>query len=55
MIRGEVMEFTPRIQLILKILMDRKEPVGKQEIADELGVSKRTVQREFEYLLANFA
>ena len=44
------MEFTPRIQLILKILMDRKEPVGKQEIADELGVSKRTVQREFEYL-----
>ena len=44
------MEFTPRIQQILKILLTRKEPVSKQEIADELGVSKRTVQREFEYL-----
>ena len=44
------MEFTPRIQQILRILLDRGEPVGKQEIADELGVSKRTVQREFEYL-----
>ena len=44
------MEFTPRIQQILKILLDTSEPVSKQEIADELGVSKRTVQREFEYL-----
>ena len=44
------MEFTPRIQQILKILLDTREPVSKQEIADELGVSKRTVQREFEYL-----
>lgn len=44
------MEFTPRIQQILKILLDRRAPVSKQEIADELGVSKRTVQREFEYL-----
>jgi len=34
------MEFTPRIQQILRILLDRDEPVGKQEIADELGVSK---------------
>ena len=44
------MEFTPRIQQILKILLDTREPVSKQEIADKLGVSKRTVQREFEYL-----
>lgn len=44
------MEFTPRIQQILRILLDTREPVSKQEIADELGVSKRTVQREFEYL-----
>ena len=44
------MEFTPRIQQILKILLDTSEPVSKQEIADELGVSKRPVQREFEYL-----
>ena len=44
------MEFTPRIQQILKILLSSGKPVSKQEIADELGVSKRTVQREFEYL-----
>ena len=31
------MEFTPRIQQILKILLASKGPVGKQEIADELG------------------
>ena len=44
------MEFTPIIQQILKILLSSGGPVSKQEIADELGVSKRTVQREFEYL-----
>ena len=44
------MDFTPRSQQILKILLMAGSPVGKQEIADELGVSKRTVQREFEYL-----
>ncbi len=44
------MEFTPRIQQILKILLTYRTPVSKQEIADELGVSKRTVQREFDYL-----
>ena len=44
------MEFTPRTQQILKILLTYRTPVSKQEIADELGVSKRTVQREFDYL-----
>ena len=44
------MEFTPRISQILKILLANGGPIGKQEIAEELGVSKRTVQREFEYL-----
>ncbi len=44
------MEFTPRIQQILRIMLDSKGPVNKQEIADDIGVSKRTVQREFEYL-----
>ena len=41
------MEFTPRIQQILRIMLDSKGPVNKQEIADDIGVSKRTVQREF--------
>ena len=44
------MEFTPRIQQILRIMLNSRGPVNKQDIADDIGVSKRTVQREFEYL-----
>ena len=44
------MEFTPRSQQILEILLGGKGPVTKQEIADRLGVSKRTIQREFGFL-----
>ena len=42
--------FTLRTQQILEILLSGKGPVTKQEIADQLGVSKRTVQREFGFL-----
>ena len=44
------MDFTPRTQQILEILLGGKGPVSKQEIADTLGVSKRTIQREFGFL-----
>lgn len=44
------MDFTPRTQQILEILLGGKGPVSKQEIADRLEVSKRTVQREFGFL-----
>ena len=44
------MDFTPRTQQILEILLGGKGPVSKQDIADTLGVSKRTVQREFGFL-----
>ena len=44
------MEFTPRIQQILRIMLNSRGPVNKQDIADDIGVSKRTVQREFEHL-----
>ena len=44
------MEFTPRIQQILRIMLNSRGPVNKQDIADDIGVSKRPVQREFEYL-----
>ena len=44
------MEFTPRTQQILEILLGGRGPVTKQEIADRLGVSKRTIQREFGFL-----
>ena len=49
-ITGENMDFTPRTQQILEILLSGKGPVSKQEIADRLGVSKRTIQREFGFL-----
>lgn len=44
------MDFTPRIRDILLILLHAGGPVTKQEIADRLGVSKRTAQRECDYL-----
>lgn len=44
------MEFTPRIRQILTILLDAGEPVPEQRIADAAGVSKRTIQREIDYL-----
>ncbi|MCH4167355.1 MAG: BglG family transcription antiterminator [Megasphaera sp.] len=44
------MEFTPRIQQILRCLLNQDEYVKEQEIASLIGISKRTVQREFEYI-----
>ncbi len=44
------MEFTPRVRQILEIILSADEPLTKSEIAEKIGVSKRTVHREFEYL-----
>lgn len=45
------MDFTPRTQQILSVMLERRDhPVSKQYIADRIGVSKRTVQREFDYI-----
>ena len=44
------MELTPRITKILNILLSQDEPISEQEIADQIGVSRRTIIREFEYL-----
>lgn len=44
------MELTPRIIKILNILLSQDEPISEQEIADQVGVSRRTIIREFEYL-----
>ena len=46
------MEFTPRIKQILQFILEKNEPVLEQEIAQHIGVSKRTVQREFDYMAA---
>jgi mannitol operon transcriptional antiterminator len=44
------MEFTPRISQILKILLANGTPIGKQEIAEELGVSKATAGSDMDSL-----
>lgn len=44
------MEFTSRTRQILMILLESGKPIPEQQIADSIGVSKRTVQREAEYL-----
>lgn len=41
------MNITPREADILKVLLRAQGPVSKQEISERLGVSKRTIQREF--------
>ncbi len=51
--RGEgFMELTPRIKQILQFVLEKNEPVLEQDIAQHIGVSKRTVQREFDYIAA---
>ncbi len=44
------MNFTPRARQILEILIGDGRRLTKAEIAEQIGVSKRSVQREFEYL-----
>ena len=44
------MELTPRIKQILLILIGADKPVTDQELADSLGVSKRTILREADYI-----
>jgi mannitol operon transcriptional antiterminator len=46
------MELTPRIKQILQFVLEKNEPVLEQDIAQHIGVSKRTVQREFDYIAA---
>ena len=42
------MNFSPRSQKIVSILLDSSDPVKEQALADTLGLSKRTIQRELE-------
>lgn len=44
------MEITPRIKQIITNLIDAEEPLSDQRIADSIGVSRRTVLREMDYL-----
>lgn len=44
------MNLTPRLKKILIIMLEREQVISVKELADLIGVSKRTVQRELEYI-----
>lgn len=43
------MNITPRMKQIFQVLLEEKEPIPVKNLAEKIGVSKRTVQRELEY------
>lgn len=44
------MNFSPRLRQILLILLQEDQVISVKKLADEIKVSKRTVQRELEYI-----
>ena len=48
--RGVYSMFTPRLQQILLILLKTEETTSIKRLAEQIGVSKRTIQRELEYM-----
>ncbi|MDD3402953.1 MAG: BglG family transcription antiterminator [Hespellia sp.] len=44
------MEFTPRVKQILRVLLQETEVMPVKILAERVGVSKRTVQRELDYI-----
>lgn len=47
------MNFSPRLRQILIILLQENQIISVKKLADEIKVSKRTVQRELEYIDAS--
>ena len=43
-------DFTPRMQQIVLALLKEHGPVPVKQLADQIRISKRTVQRELEYI-----
>lgn len=43
-------DFTPRMQQIVLALLKETEPIPVKQLADQINISKRTVQRELEYI-----
>lgn len=44
------MNLTPRLEKIMTVMLKENRVLSVKELADKIGVSKRTVQRELEYL-----
>lgn len=49
------MNVTPRLAKILLILLEESEVISVKALAERIGVSKRTVQRELEYIDSDLA
>ena len=47
------MEITPRMKQIFQILLRESTAVSVKYLAEQIGVSRRTVQRELEYISAS--
>ena len=45
-----MMKFTPRMKQIFQVLLQEKTAISVKSLAEKVGVSKRTVQRELEYV-----
>ncbi len=44
------MQFTPRLRQILMILLQENQIISVKKLADDMKISKRTIQRELEYV-----
>ncbi len=44
------MEITPRMKQLLLVLSKEQKPISVKYLAEQTGISKRTVQRELEYI-----
>lgn len=45
-----IMEFTPRVKQILQVMLQEDQVISVKQLADHIGLSKRTTQRELEYI-----
>ena len=44
------MRFTPRMRQIFQVLLKEPSAISVRQLAEQIGVSRRTVQRELEYI-----
>lgn len=47
------MSFTPRLKQILIVMLKQDTPMSLKAVAEEVGISKRTTQRELEYVVSS--
>ena len=45
-----MIDITPRMNQILTLLLEQEQPISVKYLAERMGLSKRTIQRELEYI-----